>query len=58
MATIQTLVSLMDTSSRLAGRFERPLQFEVKMAVAVDLAYDEIWRRSSKFEPKLNLMSS
>ena len=35
-----------------------PLQVLDKMAVAVDLAYDQIWRRSSKFEPKLNLMSS
>ena len=39
---MQTLVLLMDTSSRLAGRFERPLQFDDKMAVAVDLGYDKI----------------
>jgi hypothetical protein len=37
VSTVQTLVSLMDTSIRLAGRFERPLQFDDKMAVAVDL---------------------
>ena len=42
--TVQTLVSLMDTSSR----FERPPSLTTRWPSQLTLAYDKIWRRSEQ----------